>query len=110
MTLKEYIDRGGRYYQRTHMGNFLWRFILKGLDHSGNPADWAKEEAQDIKEGKALVLCPKGVFISNDLSGTPTVNWGVKVFYPKFNWEDEPELKTFKEMSLEDILKYEDNN
>ena len=103
MTLKEYIDNGGKYYQREHMGNYLWRFILKGLNHSGEPADWAKEEAQDIKDGKALVLCPKGVVLSQGIDGIPVASWGVRVCYPRFEWQNEPRFKNFREMALEEI-------
>jgi hypothetical protein len=107
MTLGEYIKQGGRYYQKLHMGNDLWNYVLKGINYSGEPSEDFKQEAQDIKEGKSLVLCPKGVIISQDVVGNPTVSWGVYVFYPKIDWQKEPRLKNFREMTIEEILKKE---
>ena len=108
MTLKEYIEQGGRFYQRIHMGNDLFRFVLKGVDFQGNPHEAFQQEAKDIKEGKATVLCPKGPIISTDVMGNPNISWGVYVFYPKVDsWADEPKLKNFREMSLEEILEKE---
>ena len=56
MTLGEYIKQGGRYYQKLHMGNDLWNYVLKGINYSGEPSEDFKQEAQDIKEGKSYLL------------------------------------------------------
>ena len=107
MTLGEYIKQGGRYYKKLHMGNDLWNYVLKGINYSGEPSEDFKQEAQDIREGKSLVLCPKGIIISQDVVGNPIVSWGVYVFYPKIDWQKEPTLKNFREMTIEEILKKE---
>ena len=108
MTLKEHIANGGKHYQRLHMGNDFWRFVLKGEDFWGHPIDAWQEEVQDIKDEKALVLCPKGVILGHDIMGVPTFNFGVMVIYPKLkNWEEHPEFKNFREMTKEEIFKDE---
>lgn len=108
MTLKEHIEKGGKFYQRLHMGNDLFRFVLKGIDFWGNPNETFQQEAKDIKEGKTTVLCPKGYIISTDVTGSPVINWGVYVIYPKVvSWSDSPKLKNFREMTLEEILEKE---
>ena len=109
MTLGEYIKSGGRYYQRLHMGNDLWKYVLKGIKIGldEEPSEKFQQETQDIREGKALVLCPKGIVISQDVIGNPTAGWGVYVFYPRFNWQKEPKLKDFREMTKKEIFKDE---
>ncbi len=108
MTLREHIDNGEKHYQRQHMGTDFWRFVLKGEDFWGNSNETWKEETQDIKDGKALVLCPDGISVSQNIMGNPIINYGVLVIYPKFkNWKDNPKLKNFRELTKEEIFKNE---
>lgn len=112
MTLKEYRDSGGRCYQKLHMGNDLFRFVLKGIDYCGNVSEDFQQEAKDIKEGKALVLCPKGPYVTQGIDGNPMIGqWGVMVLYPKpkgNDWENFSNWgKLLRELTVEEIVEIE---
>jgi hypothetical protein len=112
MTLKEYRENGGRCYQKLHMGNDLFKFVLRGVDYWGNVSEDFQQETKDIKEGKALVVCPKGVYITQGVDGNPMVGqWGVRVIFPKpahkEYWENHPSMKGLRELTVEEILEME---
>ena len=39
MILKEYINSGGRFYQKVYTGKLFWKYILKGKNTSGESAE-----------------------------------------------------------------------
>jgi hypothetical protein len=109
MTFKEYIAAGGRHYCRIHLGYDLFKYVLKGIDYNKEPSNTFKQESEDIKAGKALVLCPKGVYITHGIDGNPRIGqWGVRVIYPRLCEEDWKKIhnwgKVLRELTVKEIL------
>ena len=109
MTFKD-IAAGSRHYCRIHLGYDLFEYVLKGIDYCKKPSDTFKQESEDIKAGKALVLCPKGVYITHGVDGNPRIGqWGVRVIYPRPCEEDWKKFhnwgKVLRELTVEEILK-----
>ncbi len=101
MDIKKYIYSGGTYYYRSHSKEDFWNYIVKGLGYDSKPSEIVQQELQDIKDGKALVLC------SGDDCPKPVV----KVFYPKFKgWKKNPNLEGFRELTVEEIFNDEESN
>ena len=101
MTLNEYINSGGEYYHRVHESENFWNYVIKGLGYDRKPSEIFQQEIQDIKDGKALVLCP-----TND-----NVKKMVEVFYPKFKgWKKNPKLSNYRELTLEKIFNDKESN
>lgn len=101
MTLNEYINSGGEYYHRVHDSEAFWNLIIKGLGYDRKPSDTSQQEVQDIKDGKALVLCP------TDKDAKQIV----RVFYPKFKgWKKNPKLSNYRELTVEEIFNDKEPN
>lgn len=95
MTLNEYINSGNEYYHRMHAKEDFWNYVIKGIGYDRKPSEIFQQEVQDIKDGKALVLCSK------DDCPKPIV----KVFYPKFkNWKKNTKLCDLRELTVEEIF------
>ena len=98
-----------RHYCRLHLGDNLFKYVLRGINYLGEPSSTFQQESEDIKAGKALVLCPKGVYITYGINGNPMVGqWGVRVIYPRPCDEDWKNFhnwgKVLRELTVEEIL------